>query len=205
MKKIVLSSVFLLVSIIGFSQTESAPKDLKIRFGFNLGLNRSNLQSKEALPDNAKIVNGIGFCLGITMDYFLSKKLMFSPQAVLSFYSSGVEFSNPGASNVTYSLFPACIELMTHMNYKIGKGNMVPYLVAGPSCKLPLNKKSKTGPDLITSPDIAIDIGIGLEKKMLYFALAPELRYSFGLLNVNNNPALQTLNFHSVSLVFNFK
>jgi hypothetical protein len=31
------------------------------------------------------------------------------------------------------------------------------------------------------------------------------LRYSLGLLNINNNPTFQTLKYHNVSLVLNFK
>ena len=47
MKNVVLSVVMLFSGILAFSQTENNYDDSKVRFGFNLGANYSNLLSKD--------------------------------------------------------------------------------------------------------------------------------------------------------------
>ena len=205
MKNAVLLTSMLLCSIIVFSQTENSKDDSKFRFGFNLGTNYSNLQSKETLPNNAKISNGIGFSLGVFMDYSISENFLFSPKSELSFYNSSVEFTNSDNSNYTYEIFPISLNLMTHFVYKIGNSKVIPYFFAGPNLKIPISKRPDSSSEFYTNSDFAIDFGIGLENKTKYFIFAPELKYSFGLLNINQNPTLQTLNFHNISLILNFK
>jgi len=205
MKNAVLLTSMLLCSIIVFSQTENTKNEAKYRFGFNLGANYSNLQSKETLPSNVKISNGIGFSLGVFMYYSISENFIFSPKSELSFYNSSVEFVNSDNSNYTYEIFPISFNLMTHFAYKIGTGKAIPYFFTGPNFKIPISKRPDSSSDFYTNSDFAIDFGIRLENKTKYFIFAPELKYSIGLLNVNQNPTLQALNFHNVSLVLNFK
>ena len=205
MKNAVLLTSMLLCSIIVFSQTENSKDDSKFRFGFNLGTNYSNLQSKETLPNNAEISNGIGFSLGVFMDYTISKNFLFSPKSELSFYNSSVEFVNSDNSNYTYEIFPISLNFMTHFVYRFGNSKVVPYFFAGPNLKIPISKKPESSSEFYTNSDFAIDFGIGLENRTKYFIFAPELKYSFGLLNINQNPTLQTLNFHNISLILNFK
>ena len=90
------------------------------------------------------------------------------------------------------------------MVYRVGNSKMSPYFFTGPCFKIPLYKKTNLSSDFKTNPDFAIDFGIGLENKFKNFIFAPELRYSFGLLNINKNPNLQTLNFNNISLIFKF-
>ena len=205
MKTAVLLTSMLLCSIIVFSQTENIKNEAKYKFGFNLGANYSNLQSKETLPSNVKISNGIGFSLGVFMDYSISENFIFSPKSELSFYNSSVEFVNSDNSNYTYEIFPISLNLMTHFAYKIGTGKANPYFFTGPNFKIPLSKRPDSSSEFYTNSDFAIDFGIRLENKIKYFIFAPELEYSLGLLNLNQNPTLQALNFHNVSLVLNFK
>jgi len=205
MKNAVLLTSMLLWSVIVFSQTESDKDDSKFRFGFNLGTNYSNLQSKETLPNNAKISDGIGFSLGVFMDYSITENFIFSPKSELSFYNSSVEFVNSDNSNYTYEILPISLNFMTHFVYKIGNRKAIPYFFAGPNLKIPISKKPDSSSEFYTNSDFAIDFGIGLENRTKYFIFAPELKYSFGLLNINQNPTLQTLNFHNISLILNFK
>lgn len=97
------------------------------------------------------------------------------------------------------------MNLITHFAYKIGKGKVVPYFFAGPNLKIPISKRPYSASEYYTNSDFAIDVGIGLENIAKYFSFAPELKYSMGLLNINQNPALQNLNFHYISLLLNFK
>ena len=204
MKNVVLLTVMLLLSIIGFSQTENSITK-KVKFGFNIGANYSNLQSKKILPSNAKISNGVGFKIGVFYDYHLSNNFLISPKSELSFNNSNVIFSNTDNSETTYDIFPTSLDIMTHLVYKIGDSKMIPYFLIGPNLKCPISKKSDSTSDFKTNPDFAIDFGIGFENKTKHFIFAPELRYSLGLLNVNENPALQILNYHNISLVLSLK
>lgn len=202
MKNVVLLTSMLCLSFIGFAQSESSKPDRKISFGFNLGTNYSNLYAKETLPDYASISNGVGASLGVFMDYSISKHLLFSPKIELAYNNCSVESDD---ETEDYNIFPISLDIMAHMKYKIGDGKLTPYILAGPNLKLPLFNKPKNSSDFETDPDFAIDFGIGFEKLNQYFILAPELRYSIGLLNVNQNPFLQSLNFNKISLILNFK
>lgn len=205
MKKVVLSVVLSIYAIIGFSQSENNDTNSKFRFGFNLGVNYSMLQPKEGLLSRSEIYNGVGFKLGLMMDYALSKNLSVSPKTELSFNHSGVESENNDNSLTNYKVFPISLDIMAHLVYKIGDGKTTPYLLAGPNFRLPLKNKPKSSAEFKTQPDFAIDFGIGLENGLKYFIFAPELRYSLGLLNVNGYPLIESLNYHNISLTFNFK
>jgi hypothetical protein len=201
MKKVILVVVITLTVIAGYSQKEDTGFDQKFRFGYNIGLNCSNLQSVDEMPENAEISNGVGFNLGLLMDYKITNRVLFSPKVGLSFNDSKVIFNEQD----DYKVFPISLEIMTHMVYRFGDGNTRPYLLVGPNfrCPIPDDVKSKT--NFSSAPDLAIDFGVGIDKALPYFIFATELRYSYGLLNVNGNPAIKSLNFHNVTLAFNFK
>lgn len=205
MKKLILTATVAFCTFIVFAQSENTAIDSKVRFGFNLGTNYSLLQSKETLSGNSEIYNGIGAKIGLFMDYSISKNLLFSPKTELAFNKSGIETTNNDNSLSTYKVFPISLDIMTHFVYKIGYGKGIPYLLAGPNFRLPLKNKPKSSSEFKNKPDFAIDFGIGLENKLKCFIFAPEIRYSLGLLNVNQNPTFQTLKYHNVSLVLNFK
>ncbi len=205
MKSVIFLIAAVFCSITGFSQNNQDKGVKKLKFGFNMGTNYSNLKSKEILANYAQIYNDYGIKVGVLMDYFLSENMLLSPKAELSFNKSGVDFTNNDDSKTTYKVFPITLNIMTHFSYKIGKGKMIPYLLAGPNFKLPINNNSESTTDFKNNADVAFDFGIGLENKLSQFIFAPELRYSLGLLNINEHPGLQSLNYHSISLVFNFK
>lgn len=203
MKRIVLIASMLFLAVIVFSQTENKVK--KVRYGFSLSTNYSNLQSAVDLPANAKIQNNVGFGLGIFMDYSFFKNLVFSPKAEISFNDAKVEFTHSDNSKSTYSLMKSSLDFKAHLVYKLTNTKLSPYILVGPGLQLPL----ENGPTISTSfpnnKNFTIDFGIGLENNFKYFIFTPELRYSYGLSNVNFHPALQELNYHNITLAFNFK
>lgn len=205
MKKLVLLAALAFCTFVAFAQTESKDNDAKVRFGFNLGANYSFLQSKETLPDNSEMYNGIGAKIGVLMEYSISENFSFSPKTELALNNSGIETTNNDNSLSTYQVFPVSLEIMTHFAYRIGDGKITPYFLAGPNFRLPLNNKAKATTDFRNKPDLSIDFGIGLENRLMHFIFAPEIRFSLGLLNVNENPLFQTLNYHNISIVLNFK
>lgn len=205
MKKHILTVVLACCAFVVFSQSEKQKVEDKFRFGFNLGTNYSLLLSAETLPKNSEIYGGFGAKLGVFMEYSLAKHFLFSPKAEFAFNKSGIETTNSDQSKSTYSVFPLSIDFMTHFLYKFGDKKTAPYLLLGPNFRLTLDQNARSSSAFKKNPDLAIDFGIGLENKFKQFIFAPELRYSLGLLNINNNPTFQTLKYHNVSLVLNFK
>ena len=205
MKNVVLLTAMGLFSFGVFAQEGEDQVERKVRFGFNFSANYSNLYSNDALPNDAEVSNGPGFGLGVLMDYSISEKWMISPKSELSLYNSGVDLTNSEGTVARYDVFPAAINSMVHVAYKIGDGKMLPYFFVGPTFRVPVSLETGETTTFESTPDLAFDLGFGLENKLKHFIFAPELKYTFGFMDVNNNPALQSLNFHSVSLILNFK
>ncbi len=204
MKKVAIF-LFILNTLSGFSQNPGNPTPKKRLLGFNFGFNYTNIQPRKPLPANSKLYNSPGFRLGLLLDYPINKNLAFSPKAELSFNNSKVRVTHPDNSVNDYGIFQESLELSTHIIIKKGRGLLKPYILLGPNIKLPLYERSKFfGFD--SNPDLAADIGIGLEKCFPKMFFAPELRYSVGLFNVNKYPAVQSsLYFHNIVLAMNFK
>lgn len=201
MRKLLVTSILVLCNVIIYAQ---AP-DTKFNFGFNVGANYSFLRPKEPMTSNSQIYNGIGAKVGLLMDYSISNKLIFAPKTELAINKSEIQtYYNPNAS-YTYKIFPISLEIMAHFVYKIDIMRTTHYILAGPNIRLPLKFSAKTSTDFTTKPDLAIDFGIGMEDGLKNFIFSPEIRFSFGLFNVNNNPLFQTLYYHNISLVLNFK
>lgn len=204
MKNSILLISILSCSILTFSQTYEGMCESKIKFGFNLGANYTDLKSIETLPTDASISNGGGFNLGVLMDYSITPDFIFSPKLELAFYNSSVDFVNPDNSIYSYEIFPVSLNIMTHFDYMIGNGNIQPYVFAGPNIKIPLSKLPPISTQFGNNSDIAIDFGIGFQNKTKHFILSPELKYSYGLTNINRNPELQTLNFNTITFSLAF-
>ncbi len=205
MKKVIVFAVTVVCSIMGFSQTEHEGLNQRFVFGLNVGGNYSFLHSQETLRDDTNISNSLGFNFGLFGDYALSSRFLVSPQLELAFNNSQIETELSETAVSTYKVFPTSLNVMTHIEYKLGDGNTTPYLFVGPHVKLPLYSASESATILTTKVDFAIDFGIGLETNCTYFICAPELRYSYGLLDVNESPELQSLRYHSIVLACNFK
>jgi hypothetical protein len=202
MKTVIFTTLLLVNSFLTFSQEEKILPQKKLRVGFNLGVNYSNILDNEGLITKASISNNVGFRLGVLADYRIADFFFISPKAELSFNKSSVNFNDASIEN--YDVMPVSLDFMTHFQFKLNKKKLSPYIFVGPNIKVPLNGNQSNTTEFATSNDFAIDFGIGLDKKTTFFSFAPELRYSYGLLNVNRHPSIQSLNFHTVSLVLNF-
>ncbi len=202
MKNTVLIALLLVASYTAHCQTTSEASEKSAMYGFNIGLNYANAFTKDDLQTNSSIHNGVGFSLGVLADYTLTNALFFSPKAELAFFDSQLNESLPDGSETAYEIMPTALDIKAHFTVKKVGDRLSPYFLVGPSVKIPLNQP-KVSTEFSTGYDIAIDFGIGLSKKYIWFNLAPELRYSFGLRNVNENPILRSMYFHNVSLVVN--
>lgn len=204
MKKVTFIICLFVCSFAVLSQSEITDNEKRLKYGFNLGINYSNLLDNDMLTNNASLSNNLGFRLGILADYKISKSLSISPKVEMSFNNSKINFTNIDGSQEDYKVMPISIDFMAHFIFKKNNAKLSPYFFFGPNIKIPVSKRTDNTTTYSTNSDFAIDFGIGIEKPFTHFNFSPELRYSFGLLNVNQHPSLQSLNFHNISLVFNF-
>ena len=204
MKKVIFATGLFISFLAVFSQSGSSVNEKRMKYGFNLGINHSNLLGDEMLSSNASLSNNLGFRLGILADYKISKFLSISPKAEMSFNNSEVNFNNIDGSQTEYEIMPISLDFMVHFIFQKNNEKLNPYFFFGPNVKIPISKKNDNITAYTTNSDFAIDFGVGIDKPFTYFNFSPELRYSFGLLNVNQHPSIPSLKFHNISLVFNF-
>ncbi len=205
MKKVVFAIIGSLLFTISLAQIAPTHHHKRLQFGFDLGVNYSYLLHNNELPGNAEDIGGIGFRLGSFAAYAVSQHISVVPRAEISFQSADIIFTNTDGSTTTYEIMPTSLEFAMHFNFRKATGVLRPHFLFGPNVRIPVSKNGQSQPEFATATDIALDIGIGFEKLLKNLQVGPEFRYSFGLLDINRNPALNKLMLHSVAMVINFK
>jgi hypothetical protein len=197
MKNLVIATIFSMAIVPSFAQIKGNSEKSKFAtFGFDLGVNRSNLSFSSTQTDGDLITNGLGYRIGVVSNFRVTKKISIAPKAELSFNSSALSSSSENLVN------PSNLELLGHLKYKFSAGNLSPYIIAGPNFRLPIDGfKDNLIP---TKQNVAIDIGVGLDVPIFKKKISPELRYSYGLGNINRDASVSDLKFHNISLVLIF-
>lgn len=167
-------------------------------FGFDLGVNRSNLKFGEEQTEGDQITNGMGYRLGVLANLQFTKRFAFVPKAELSFNAGRVE-----QSSTSFNVNTNALEFIGHFKYNFMKQGFSPYLMAGPNLRVPLGQSD--GDYVPTKNDVALDFGVGLEMPLRSFSIAPELRYSYGLTNITTSESFSDLNYHNIALVLVFR
>jgi len=205
MKKVVLVSLFITSCFTSYTQTEETPVEKKVKFGFNIGANYSNLVVPSGLPLYANISEGLALRLGIISEINIAKFLSFSPKAELCFNKNNVTVMDGTGAITSFQEMPVSLDIMAHFNFFKGNGKLSPYLFIGPNLKKPIEEKPLTPPAIPnTKTNLAIDFGIGFDRTFSHFNFAPELRYSYGVIDVSRQSLLPSLYHHNISLVINF-
>lgn len=206
MIKFILSIHFLLISLVAFSQSADKKQITRVlKIGLSVGTNYAMIHSKMDLPSRTIKNNTFGGKFGIVAEYAISSKIQFAPKLELALNKSNLEYIYLNNTHTNYYLFPIALELISHFQFKPLDGKNL-YILLGPNLRIPI----RTKPNIFSfeygnNVDLALDLGFGTEKILKYFVFAPEIRYSLGLFNVNQNPHYQILKYHTIALVFNFK
>jgi hypothetical protein len=204
MKKCFFIIVLSVLSCSIFAQSSNETTNRKFNFGFSLGSNYSVLKSFHQLPDNHSIDNGFGMQLGVFMDYNPIRNWTITPMVEMGFNHANI-IKNSEQDQITYEVFPNSLDMMVHLQYNLGIEKANPYLFVGPQFKVPLYLKELTTLQYSTAPNFSIDFGVGVEIKLKYFTIAPELRYSQGFSNVNNDPNYISFQYNQVAFALKFK
>jgi hypothetical protein len=207
MKSLVLSIITLLcITLINAQTTENSNPDKILKLGFNIGANYSQLKDQSLYkPPIEGVKNDFGIRLGITSEIKLNDYFSTAPKFVLSFDNGAIQAPTALDGVDSYKRRPGSIEIMNHFVFRFNSKKNSPFIYFGPNFKLPISSKgSVITTEFKPNNDLAIDFGVGLENKLPFFSLTPELRYSFGLLDINTNPVITGVKFHNIALILNF-
>jgi hypothetical protein len=195
------AAMLLLISNYFCQQKDSIPK---IIFGFNIGMNYANTQVKNYTVGHLETVNTPGFEIGTLMDWRIKNRLSLVTRSELSFNGSQISLSKDPDEQPVYQVYPVLIDFATQLNYRFTHTKNAPYILVGPSYKVPLTGDKNIRYATMRNC-LSLDFGFGFDKKLKYFNIAPELRYSMGLTDLSNNQMLGNIYFNTISLVVNFK
>lgn len=200
MRKVVLMLMIMALAYLSYAQGSEQVTPSKFKYGFNLGVGYSMLSSAHELTKEQQLENGSSFQLGIIMEYQLNNWFSLAPKAEIAFNDTRYIKKEHTIEDV----YPATINLNMLAKFKLNSSDMNPYILVGPEFKQPLKAQSKTTTEFTHGSTMAVNLALGIDKKLKYFTLAPEIRYSYGLTNINSDPELESLYLHNLSLVLGF-
>ena len=199
------SVIFILISISTFSIAQE-PTKKKFQAGFSLSPNYSFLQAKGSKPKELNLLPGIGMGLGLNAEYHFQEKISLSTRIGLSFNNVYLDYQNSQGELLTSTrVYNQTLDFSLLGHYYLGAKNNKPFLLFGPSVITPLNKSNNEPIVVFNRTTVAIDLGIGFDMPLKSFHFAPEIRYSYGLNNINSSPQLNQLYYHRLTLALNFK
>lgn len=200
MNKVVYVIVIICLCQISYGQANHSPKEKKVCYGINIGTNFSMVFDKPPLQEDILKHSGIGIQIGILSKINLTESISILPKIDLAMHDLGVQSIEKPLN--TYQINPITINIGSH--FQLDLMNSKVYVLMGPTFRLASVFKSEDTSVFPVRNDIAIDVGIGLSKYFNKFIIAPELRYSYGLLDVSNHPSYKNLRVQTITLLCNF-
>jgi len=198
MKRVIFIVVLASISLIGFTQSYDI-SNKKMLFGIGLSLNRSLSKFDNDFEEH-NIKGGGGFSIDIISELIMSRYFSLSPKFGLTFNDEYLVLDKN-----KYQLLAVTTDFVLHLLVKSGKKKLNPYILIGPSYNRVITGKNKSVGDWSDKSNVALDFGSGMEIYFKHFVMAPELKYSYGLVDVNSSIELSSIKHHTVSLSFSFK
>ncbi len=205
MKKSLIIILLGVLAMGSYAQDDCTPA--KLEAGFEAGINYSFLEAAEGIPSPHYIDNSAGFQFALNLEWHLLKFLSIQP-------ALGISINNAAVTNEpnywynyqsSYDVFPVALEGAIKARYYPVQGTKKPYLTAGLLYMYPL-EKTYVSSHFDNAATFAIDLGIGIKNRFFgKFNVSPEIRYSFGLSNVNLNPGFKELNYNRIAVVIGFQ
>jgi len=227
--KFLLCSVLMSYCLMSNAQARYDNDFKFIHFGFSLGMNVMDFETKESKigVDGKVYMVDVptlkpGFSVGIISDMFLTRyfSLRFTPS--LHFGERQLAYSldkNTILDSITVPSIP--ISIPFYLKYSSERyGDLRPYLIGGIGMNFDLGQ-NKEKPIYLKTIDPFFEIGVGCDIYFSFFKLSPELKLSLGTNNLylplNERPplsnksdekyslALKKLNSRILTLTFNFE
>lgn len=221
-----------LISVIAFGQKER-PKnqpyaDFKMfHLGFHVGIHVQDLiLTNTGYAENGEILfaeipaYSPGFSVGVIGDMFLNPFLNLRFTPTLNFGDKQFKFIEQN-SQETFSTVVRSSYLSFPLSLKytaLRLNNYRPYLIGGVYGAFDMGRK-KGNPLLLKSMDYGVEFGFGCDIYLPYFKLCPELKFSFGLVDllekkrddlneaelIKYTNALSKATSRMITLTFNFE
>lgn len=197
----------------------------KIHYGFLIGghISRYQLKYNEdfTTPDQDSIhsivpKNLFGFKLGFIINFHLWQYLDVRINPIIAFYQLGMDYRFTDETSLEELRDPTYVELPIMFKYKsVRRENRRLYLLAGinPSIRASGSKgDDDTTERLLTKNfNMSLELGVGLDLYQPFYKFSPEVRYSYGLMNVlSDEPndfsaGIENLVVHSFTIYFCFE
>jgi len=209
-KIIVVALLFFSAPLISKAQKGSFNYDNKFSkktyyFGITLGVNTSRYRVEKDLTlinnDSVKTINslyGPGFNLGIVANIKLGKRFDFRfLLPTLSFADRKLQYVMTDNSIVEKRIESVFLEFPIHFRYKSKPYKDFRVFVVGGikySVDLASNSRSRAAENLLklNQSDLAVELGVGFQVFFPYFILSPEVKFSYGVLDIHSKDANTT-------------
>lgn len=228
----VVPALFLLVIAAGFTPAAGQGKgyvrkhlefydDKPLHFGFLFAMpvTRYSVRTDDSYVGDSTLAlyspATTAFRMGFTISTVLSPEfdLRTTPSVTLYGRTVTYEYPNLKQDKIRESTW---VEVPLLLKYKSKRrANTRMYLLAGTTIGIETNVKNKIrfGAEQLNTrrADITLDYGVGLERFFEFFKLAPELRFSHGLVNmlrptgVKTMPGAARVTTNAVTLYLNFE
>ena len=170
----------------------------KLHYGFLIGIGVSRFQMDYAdryiSPDldtlHSVVPSGnVGFKLGFVVDYHFHDVFDVRLTPTVSFNQFKLDYRYTDGSKIESLSDPTFIEMPLVMKYKsIRRENSRMYLLAGinPAFKVSgtKEKQDETERLLIRNFNLSLEFGAGFDEYQEMFKFSPEVRYTWGLMNM---------------------
>ncbi len=200
------TSIILLFFLFGLNNVYGQKNDSlyfpKVRLGFLFALNYSDLKLFNN-HDNSSIKNDFGFQNGVFMERKITKNIFLSPELSLLFNNS-IKIGNSSLNEKTIHVNESGIYFLMPILFRFENNKLNPYLKTGPQFRFIIYNDTAVSDMKIKKIDILYDIGFGLDINTI-FTIAPEFRYSFGLINMSKDSEYKSVYINYFSLLLNFK
>ena len=190
------------------------------QWGFSLAFNRQNMDANLSFGhSNRSLILGdsvtnidysqrSGFSLGVLMEYNPAKRLALQlrPQLQFASFNQQVTWALEG-EEPKQVIETTALRIPVDVRYRFAVGNWQPFVAAGAYYTYSLELPTHDG---FSQP--GLEFGIGLEKRLNYFAVVPELRYSISSMadyccisGAHRNVRMEGMRLRMISFALVFK
>lgn len=194
-----------------------------IHYGFLIGGHSSKYRisySEAFVSQNLDSIHSIvpgnlgGFKLGFVVNFLLLQYMDFRILPTVGFYQNDLTYRYTDGTSLRELRDPTFVELPLLVKYKsVRRGNTRMYLLGGvtPSIRAAGKGEDDEVKLLIRNTNLSFEIGVGFDLYQPLFKFSPELRYSYGLVNVLDDKknifsaGIDKITTHNLTLYITFE
>jgi hypothetical protein len=184
--------------------TPDSASQSRLKLGFLIGINYSTFYSSSSTHHEEQTVHGKGVRLGLQAGYELNQHFELVARTEMVFNKSKLKVTDNESITYTSTISPVNMQLSGNLKFKLPIENWEPYVLAGPNARVPIESENKPQRIYRNKSDVAFDLGLGLSHKFPNVTISPEIRYTYGNMNINTNPYLNSVTHHQFCFVISF-